>query len=861
MHHPSRRDFVSREIPPTYPTASSGPFPKDRVLTTAMTAMAAILITSLVGIGSSAGVEPMSPVPAQDVNSIPVVQSGSANVELHTAWNSSKATLDPGTATAPEGWTIEYSEDGSTWSTTEPADTTSVEAVRARGIVPSQGDGGDDNTLRLNGLTANVTGSPLEFAASSGGDGYDVAFPDEDRVINVYHHNGPGGTLPVTFNCKLRSTGEECPEGQIIFDDDPVNPGPGPYIAPNNSRVTVHQPSRKAYTPVVRRSDWALGFLCVDYSLATPAPCDEEFIQVSTLSVIENRPDTAGAYLDMGGTAFDDQHFFIVNGFNHRLYCLDMATASICDGFEERGPLESRIDGFELPVLSQEGPGGPGSGAFGYASDISVIEGRVYFFHGNRPNNSTFGCVDPEIVSYCQGTTAPAFVSGDPFDFPPFPLLGTDGTLEAVCLFFHRVCIHPLTSALQPMPTDLAAFLDPTSVDGITAYTGYAVYFSLAEWGLQSSRLFFPVEAGGTNIGPMWPSDLACWDFATSEPCDFGANGDEAGIMRDVTPGLNLYAFVADPYVDCIWSNSDSGFVIAMGTDGGQCGGDDSLSAFAFDEDDARLDCDASSDPIRWTELNLTLPDGLNVSSLRLTVRNGDGEPVTGWEDIAIANTTIDLSELDIDATGPAPTFDITLDNTGIDVAAEVTAELQYVTPPPELCLDLTPITSCTLGQAVNGLLPAPPVDVTHSNSITIGATTTTDTETTPVGGATYDAETLCGLGALEGTTTRATDGSPVPGATVTLRDPVSGAVLATTTTDSVGAYRFDNLTPGTYTLEFSDVDGLTVTPATATTSPIIVVDETAQANGLYEDPSTDLPRIPSDYLQRVEQRLLPETM
>jgi hypothetical protein len=44
-----------------------------------------------------------------------------------------------------------------------------------------------------------------------------------------------------------------------------------------------------------------------------------------------------------------------------------------------------------------------------------------------------------------------------------------------------------------------------------------------------------------------------------------------------------------------------------------------------------------------------------------------------------------------------------------------------------------------------------------------------------------------------------------VPGVTVTLYDG-SGTVIATTTTDSTGSYRFDNLTPGSYSVGFSNL-------------------------------------------------------
>jgi hypothetical protein len=777
-------------------------------------------------------ISPTSSTAAQDANSVSVTNSQDTDVVLTTSWDPTEATYEADSAIAPEGWTVEFSADGSTWSASEPLDTTTVTSVRASGTVPSQGDGGAGNTLRYSDLGAVVSGAPLDFAASAGGDGYDVAFPDSNRVINVYHHNGTGPTYPfqaVTVECKLRTTGAACPEGKIYFDDDAdPNNGSGPYLNPNNSRIAVHAPTKKAYTPAIRRSDSKLGFLCVDYSLATPAKCATEFIPVSSQSSIT-------ALSEFGGIAFDNSKYFVVNAVNHRLYCLDMATASICSGFRDRTVGASTEDGFLLPANVFHAP--HGSGGWSWTSDISVISGKVYFFHGRAPDY-IFGCVDPATPGFCSGdiTTQPT-QNGSQFDFPPFPLYDTNGTtLLGVCLFYNRTCIDPTGSAFITMPSALSSFLNPATTDGIDYYANTPLYFSLFEWGVAANRLFFQVESGGEVFNADWVGDLACWDFETSAPCDFGANGDEPGIIYDHSPGRRLYSFVADPFLDCIWSNSDSGHIVSMGTDGGRCGGNDSSALFAFDEDDARLDCDASSDPIRWSKLTLTLPTGLDVTKLRLTVRDGGGTAVTGWDDIAVSSTMIDLSNLDIDETGAAPGFDITFDNTGLEVASQVTAELQFVAPPPELCLRLFAITACTLGQAVDGRLPAPPFDVTHSHTLKVGVNTTSDTETVSVDGATYDAQTQCGLGAIEGSTTLADDESPVPGAVVTLRHPITREVLATATSDSSGYYKFDFLTPGTYEIEFSNVDDKRVTPESAIASPLVIVDDTARADGLYQE-------------------------
>ncbi|NJL59080.1 MAG: YSIRK signal domain/LPXTG anchor domain surface protein, partial [Desulfobacteraceae bacterium] len=51
-----------------------------------------------------------------------------------------------------------------------------------------------------------------------------------------------------------------------------------------------------------------------------------------------------------------------------------------------------------------------------------------------------------------------------------------------------------------------------------------------------------------------------------------------------------------------------------------------------------------------------------------------------------------------------------------------------------------------------------------------------------------------------------------VPGVTVKLYN-ASGAVIGTTSTDSTGYYRFDNLAPGSYSVEFVRPDGYSFSP------------------------------------------------
>jgi hypothetical protein len=79
----------------------------------------------------------------------PIAQFGSSQHILYTSWSPQSLQLqgsgefdpqnNPNGFTYPEGWTLEYSTDGTNWSATVPGDLTTVIAVRAKGDVSTRG--------------------------------------------------------------------------------------------------------------------------------------------------------------------------------------------------------------------------------------------------------------------------------------------------------------------------------------------------------------------------------------------------------------------------------------------------------------------------------------------------------------------------------------------------------------------------------------------------------------------------------------------------------------------------------------------------------------------------------------------------
>ncbi|MGI9197835.1 MAG: Ig-like domain-containing protein [Candidatus Nanopelagicales bacterium] len=122
---------------------------------------------------------------------------------------------------APNGWTVEYSVDGTNFTAAAPATAVgwaAVRAVRASGNVQTLGS---DNGFQVaQGTATGSAGStaPAFIASSGTGDGYEAFFdPGRTRVFNLYHHEF---TYPPnhqyyyanvkTLDCHVLATGGTC---------------------------------------------------------------------------------------------------------------------------------------------------------------------------------------------------------------------------------------------------------------------------------------------------------------------------------------------------------------------------------------------------------------------------------------------------------------------------------------------------------------------------------------------------------------------------------------------------------------------------------------------------------------------------
>ena len=178
----------------------------------------------------------------------PVAGDGAVQQTIENTWSASQAQTTTGSVVAPEGWTSQYTADGSTWGPA-PGDQTTITGVRAIGNVT-----GDTTLDGVATVTSAPTGTFLvsaSFSGSSGGDGWNVFFAGT-KALNVWHHSAGRYNL----DCHLKTTGASCGAVYGINGYQTSNESGGSVV---NNKVysfvgRIHQAASACCVPTFPRS-------------------------------------------------------------------------------------------------------------------------------------------------------------------------------------------------------------------------------------------------------------------------------------------------------------------------------------------------------------------------------------------------------------------------------------------------------------------------------------------------------------------------------------------------------------------------------------------------------------------------------
>lgn len=556
-----------------------------------------------------------------------------------------------GSAVAPEGWTIEYSTDGTSWTGVEPSAST-VRAVRARATAAAGLVGGQSQVYSTE-TNASIPAS--NFAASSGGDGWDTFFSDE-KVFNIFHHNDY-----LKLDCFIRATGQRCTTTDSSkayprqFDGYRGVGMPSGFVDPVTGRlyaITSGQVSVNGSN--VERA----GALCINVSTAAgPDSCG--FTVLSDTNV-----PASWVYTSM--SAVLGRKIFAANAFSKELLCFDAATEAPC----ANTPIS-------LSDISDTADGNGGNAAF----NRFVADGtRVWL-----KTKTKIHCYTASVVACSQ--SFPVTVNAN--STHPLALHTTStGTPDGVC-FFSTAATDPHKSSCVGLSGSIVStWYSPFNrQDGSTAEAD----------GNPENWWFDGVTAGGRYY---WAGDsmeiITCYDWATNAACtnftkpNYAANTQWS--LSDRRLGL-VYAVRMDPQnAGCLWINSDAGLIRTFDAKTGLPGCTNSPvitlqpSQFA-----PRYACSTTAGIDQWTTLRLvSLAGGGSAETVTLTVRDNLNNVVSGWQNVPVTlGQSLDMTGLSVVASSSRPTFSFAFSGVSGSLTT-ATIALDYKGAGPELCIQTT---------------------------------------------------------------------------------------------------------------------------------------------------------------------------
>lgn len=420
-------------------------------------ANAVVTETTLTGTISG---NPATQLAKNDVLSVkaqaPISLVGPATQTVTTTWAPQGLQLDNlNDITYPEGWDLEYTEDGEVWSDATPGDSTAVVGVRASGHVDSLSQGVFQSFAA--GEFEKTSGAS---GAGGGGDGYNVAFGN-GTLVNAYHHSST-----LTMACHL-ITGEKCGAADASYQVSS-----SAYNTTYGSNVFYNKTTDLAYIFVSRDSDNSYGIACVDYSDIDNADfCATPFTQLAT---------GGGSQHYMGNSTREGDKLWTIDGYNGKLMCFDMTLNS------GQGGACADDNGFALGT--QE------NGQLN--SRVTAVAGKVFFIY-----NDKLGCYDPATHGLCGGNAAISVTTTN--RHAPIPVENADGTFYGACAMTGNKCLT--TSGVEAsVPAAFATYW--TTHDPAIATYGY---YNMADFSYVNHRLYY---IGGTT-------DVTCYNFTTQAAC------------------------------------------------------------------------------------------------------------------------------------------------------------------------------------------------------------------------------------------------------------------------------------------------------------------------------------------------------
>lgn len=476
------------------------------------------------------------------------------------------------------------------------------------------------------------------------------------------------------LECHFRTNGNLCDPNAVYQ----VNG----YATGNGSGGTYYR--GKVYSVVQNGSNAVM--ICTNVASLPFTSCGTTVIGASVSSATSN----------LGTQAFDGTRIWAANTGANNMLCFDVTTSTSC------GPVS--VTGF----------GTSGTSIPGFTT---YIGGKIFV------NANKLYCLEPSTGAACSGTW-PATVSTGGSQANVIPKRTSAGVVNGVCTITNDYLCFDLTGASVTMPAALNTLLTGTS----TGVRGGSGYLQTTAW--TTTKQYWPTNASGSN----WSTSAAsCWDWATGAAC--------SGFATNTSLGNSRYAFTIDSSnVNCVWTNGDTGTISNFDATTGAAGCPVTTTKAAVDFTGLpKFSCNTVTGTIRtFQSLGVALPQSstFNPTNLRVSVLNGSGEAVTGFQQMSLANGSVDLTGLQVAATTADFRFVIESVNAAnfplsSQDAGAITAQLIYEADPVQLCVQLTSVMAICPAVLNSNMIVQPDLVSTSSTSYTIqGSTAVNATQT-----------------------------------------------------------------------------------------------------------------------------------
>jgi hypothetical protein len=243
-----------------------------------------------------------------------------------------------------------------------------------------------------------------------------------------------------------------------------------------------------------------------------------------------------------------------------------------------------------------------------------------------------------------------------------------------------------------------------------------------------------------TNSVTVWASNPNGddWGSGRSTCYDWSLDAACAGFSGDGDLGNSIYSFryFPDDNPDCVWTNSDSGTISNFDLSTGQlgCATDNFQGQMTYATLAPALACDGANRIRNLDALTVTAPTGISLSALHIAMYDGDGNLVTGFEDVTTNPSGIlDLSSISV--TSSTQHFRFVYSATGMTKvqAKNIHAVLTYAADAPEFCVTFRISQTCPEVLPETDNIPQSDVTISSLAKTVVGGVTSQTTDSTTI--------------------------------------------------------------------------------------------------------------------------------